>query len=682
MEKRDALGIYRSVRPKGLFPYSAWEIDNSPEIGSREVLVDVRILDIDITCFQQFMDASYGDASEIAAEILRIVSERGKLHNSITGTGGTMYGVVEKIGADYGNRYGITVGDEVCSLSSLTGIPLRIDKIKRIDFDMAQVHVSGKAVLFENSPVMKRIPGFSETVQLSAVNTAGQAAETYRLAKKNYKVIVLGASGKMGIFCALAARKKLGASGKLVGIMDGDTGPVDPLVGDIYDNHYNFEVNDITKLRSAIGRLDRFDLVINCSDRPMTEPACAMLAKPGGTIFFAGWGGQSKVAGLAAETLGKDLNMAYYRGYVDNICAFFTELTAEADLPAYVACGVRNDARYPWMQMLGQRNRLITIADGLLKDAKDYVFESPRSQEMLHVLLKVAQFDCNVLITGETGAGKGIAAEIIHKRSNRKDRPFVKINCASIPEQLLESELFGYEGGAFTGSNPKGKKGLWETADGGILFLDEIGEMSLLLQSKLLRALEENEIYRVGGRSPIRVDVRIVAATNQNLYRMVKEKTFREDLYYRLNVFYLNVPPLRERREDIGPLIDLMVHRYSKKFGIVKTFGREVKDLMEKFPWEGNVRELENFIQKLFISSLGSEVTISDVTKQMTGFHDSILPDEPAAPATAARRPMTENEERELYRSYKDEYGSTRKMAQALGTSQSSVMRKLKKYGL
>ncbi|MDR1067918.1 MAG: sigma 54-interacting transcriptional regulator, partial [Clostridiales Family XIII bacterium] len=214
------------------------------------------------------------------------------------------------------------------------------------------------------------------------------------------------------------------------------------------------------------------------------------------------------------------------------------------------------------------------------------------------------------------------------------------------------------------------------------LFLDEIGEMSLLLQSKLLRALEENEIYRVGGRSPIRVDVRVVAATNRDLYRMVKEKTFREDLYYRLNVFYLNVPPLRERREDIGPLIDLMVHRYSKKFGISKTFGREVKELMEKFSWEGNVRELENFIQKLFIASLGSEVTISDVTKQMTSFHESLLPDAPGPAVSPAKQPMSEDEERELYRRYKEEYGSTRKMAQALGTSQSSVMRKLKKYDL
>jgi TyrR family helix-turn-helix protein len=334
------------------------------------------------------------------------------------------------------------------------------------------------------------------------------------------------------------------------------------------------------------------------------------------------------------------------------------------------------------MQILDTRKRLITISDGILEDSKDYVFESPKSQELLSTLLKVAQFDCNVLITGETGVGKGIAAEILHKKSNRRDGNFVKINCASIPEQLLESELFGYEGGAFTGSNPKGKTGFWEIADGGILFLDEIGEMSLLLQSKLLRAIEENEIYRVGGETPIRVDVRVIAATNRDLYAMVKEKKFREDLYYRLNVFHLHVPSLRERREDIIPLIDLMVRRYGKKFGINKTIGKEAKELMQGFAWEGNARELENFVQKLFISSLGDEITLYDVTGQMTLFHESILPAREARTSPGGKKPMSEDEERELYRRYKEEYKSTRKIAEALGTSQSSVVRRLRKYGL
>ncbi|MDR1028320.1 MAG: sigma 54-interacting transcriptional regulator, partial [Clostridiales Family XIII bacterium] len=651
-------------------------------ISDHEVLIDVTLLNIDMTCFVQFMESAYGDKDEMAKNILRIVNERGKLHNSVTGTGGTLFGRVERIGAAYGNRYGIAPGDELCSLSSLTGIPLSIDEISDIDTTMAQVAVRGKAVLFENSPVLKKLDGLTDKAQLAAVEVAGESAETYRLVGRGDRVVILGAAGKMGIFCALAAKRKLAGTGRLIGCVDNSAAPPGAAVEDLCDEIYAFEANDIEALREHLSPMGDYDVVVNCSERPLTEPGCAMLAKPGGVIFFAGWGGNSKTAGLAAETLGKDVAMYYYRGYVDGLTDFFRRLVAEEDVEALLSCGLANDFRYPWMQILDTRKRLITISDGILEDSKDYVFESPKSQELLSTLLKVARFDCNVLITGETGVGKEIAAEIIHRKSNRGDGNFVKINCASIPEHLLESELFGYEGGAFTGSNPKGKAGLWEIANGGVLFLDEIGEMSLLLQSKLLRAIEENEIYRVGGETPIRLDARVIAATNRDLYEMVKEKRFREDLYYRLNVFCLRVPPLRERREDIVPLIDLMTLRYSKKFGINKRIDKEAKELMEGFAWEGNARELENFIQKLFISSLGNEITLYDVTKQMTVSRESILPErEPSAPRDG-KRPMPADEERELYRRYKDEYKSTRKMAEALGTSQSSVVRRLRKYGL
>jgi DNA-binding NtrC family response regulator len=519
-------------------------------------------------------------------------------------------------------------------------------------------------------------------VQLSAVEVAGESAETYRLVKKNNRVVIIGATGKMGIFCALAAKKKLEGTGLLIGCIDSSAASPDAEIEGLYDELCTFEANDVKAIREHLSPMSSYDVVINCSERPLTEPGCAMLAKPGGVVFFAGWGGNSKTAGLAAETLGKDIIMYYYRGYVEGMKDFFLQLIAENDVESLLTFGLSNDFRYPWLQILDTRKRLVTISDGILENAGNYVFESPKSQELLSTLLKVAQFDCNVLITGETGVGKGIAAEIIYKRSNRNSESFVKINCASIPEQLLESELFGYEGGAFTGSNPKGKTGLWEMANGGILFLDEIGEMSLLLQSKLLRAIEENEIYRVGGETPVRVDVRVLAATNQNLYSMVKEKKFREDLYYRLNVFHLHVLPLRERREDIIPLIDLMVNRYSEKFGINKTIEKEAKNLMEGFAWEGNARELENFVQKLFISSLGNVITLYDVTGQMTVFHESILPAREDRMGIGDRKSLSDEEERELYRRYKEEYKSTRKIAEALGTSQSSVVRRLKKYGL
>lgn len=683
MKKRDDFGIYRSIRPGNFYPYSAWEIDNSADIGEHEALVDVSLIQIDMSCFVQFMEEALGNEKEMGRIILNIVEERGKLHNNVTGTGGTFFGRVEKIGAGYVNRFGIDAGDDICSLFSLTGTPLRLDEIISVDADMAQAAIRGKAVLFPNNPVMKALPGLSAKVQLSAVEVAGQAAEVYKLVNKGDKVALLSAAGKMGLFCAMAAKKKLGESGRVVACIDDKSMEIADEWKWLFDEAIVLDTGNIDELQKYLSPMGSYDLVIDCSDKPMTEPACAMLAKPGGNILFAGWGGSSKTAGLAAEALGKDVNMRYYRGYVEGEIEFFTSLAAEYDMESLLESALKNDFRYPWMQMVEDRKRLLTISDGILENSKDCVFESPKSQELLQTILKVAQFDCNILITGETGTGKGIAAEIIHKKSKRRDQAFVKINCASIPETLLESELFGYEGGAFTGSNPKGKKGLWETADKGILFLDEIGEMSMLLQSKLLRAIEENEIYRVGGERPIRVDVQVIAATNRDLYLMVKEKKFREDLYYRLNVFYIHMPPLRERREDIIPLIDLMVYRYGRRFGIVKTIARDARELMETFEWEGNVRELDNFIQKLFISSLGSEITVRDVVKQMEAFHKSFLPpDFPAPGASGGKRRLSDEEERELYRRYKAEYKSTRKIAEAMGTSQSSVVRKLKKYNL
>ncbi|MDR2156567.1 MAG: hypothetical protein LBO81_02135, partial [Clostridiales Family XIII bacterium] len=306
MKKYDDFGIYRSVRPQNFYPYSAWEIDNSTEISDHEVLVDVKLLNIDMTCFVQFMEAAYGDKDEMAKNILRIVAERGKLHNSVTGTGGTLFGRVERIGGAYGNRYGIAVGDGICSLSSLTGIPLRIDEIVDIDTTMAQIEVKGKAVLFENSPVLKKIDGLSEKIQLSAVEVAGESAATHHLVKQGDRVVILGAAGKMGVFCAAAARKKLAGTGMLIGCVDNSAAPPDAMIADLYDVLSTFEANDIEALREQLSPMGSYDVVINCSERPMTEPGCAMLAKPGGVVFFAGWGGNSKVAGLAAETLGKD----------------------------------------------------------------------------------------------------------------------------------------------------------------------------------------------------------------------------------------------------------------------------------------------------------------------------------------------------------------------------------------
>ena len=247
------------------------------------------------------------------------------------------------------------------------------------------------------------------------------------------------------------------------------------------------------------------------------------------------------------------------------------------------------------------------------------VGRSPAMQEMCKLIGRLAPQDVNVLILGESGAGKEGVAKAIHQRSPRKAGPFVPVNCASLPEGLLESELFGYERGAFTGAAGR-KEGRFELADGGTLFLDEIGDLSPVTQPKILRVLQEGEFERLGGTRTLRVDVRIVAATNQDLSQMVKERRFREDLFYRLNVITLTVPPLRDRPEDISVLAAHFVRVYAAKNnrrleGLTDDAVRQ----LEAFAWPGNVRQLENVIERAVVLARGARVEVADLPPEIAG---------------------------------------------------------------
>ena len=208
-------------------------------------------------------------------------------------------------------------------------------------------------------------------------------------------------------------------------------------------------------------------------------------------------------------------------------------------------------------------------------------------------LQQVSETDIAVIITGESGVGKEVLANYIHSVSSRRDKPYIKVNCGAIPPTLMESELFGYEKGAFTGAEKGGKPGIFELANNGTLFLDEIGEIPITLQPKFLRVLQENEFMRVGGTKPISVDVRVIAATNRDLLKEVELGNFRKDLYYRLNVVDIQIPPLRERRDDILPLSLSFLDKYNKKYRMDKSFSPEVMDVFMASKWDGNIRELQ-----------------------------------------------------------------------------------------
>ncbi len=244
---------------------------------------------------------------------------------------------------------------------------------------------------------------------------------------------------------------------------------------------------------------------------------------------------------------------------------------------------------------------------------KNFIYSSPLMEKVLSMAFKVAPSESTVLITGESGTGKELLANIIHENSQRKDKPFVKLNIASIPSTLIEAELFGAEKGAYTGADSK-RIGKFEEANGGTIFLDEIGELPLETQVKLLRVIQEREITRLGSNKPIKIDVRIISATNKDLLKEVKEKNFREDLFYRINVINIHIPPLRERKEEIPLLVDFFIKKFNERERKdIKGISREAMGYLMKYSFPGNIRELENIIERAVVLSTGDMITVEDL---------------------------------------------------------------------
>ena len=247
----------------------------------------------------------------------------------------------------------------------------------------------------------------------------------------------------------------------------------------------------------------------------------------------------------------------------------------------------------------------------------DIIACSAVMQALMNIALRVGEVDVTVLLLGESGVGKEVIAKYIHEISSRRNGPFVAINCGAIVPTLLESEMFGYEGGAFTGALSKGKLGLFETANKGVMFLDEIGDMSLDLQVKLFRVLQEGEIQRVGGTKKIPIDVRVICATNKNLDNMVREAKFREDLYYRLNVVTIEIPPLRLRKDDIAPFVFSYCNQFNKKYGKEKVLSPEVIQALTEYNWPGNIRELKNLVEQLVVLTKEDEIQLNQLPQKI-----------------------------------------------------------------
>lgn len=314
-----------------------------------------------------------------------------------------------------------------------------------------------------------------------------------------------------------------------------------------------------------------------------------------------------------------------------------------------------------------------------LKNQKQtqFIYTSEAMANVARLALKVSDVASTVLITGETGVGKEVIASFIHANGSRKDRPFIKINCGALPQSLLESELFGYEKGAFTGASKEGKPGLFELADHGTLFLDEISEVPTDMQVKLLRVLQENTLMRIGGTKAIRVDVRVIAACNRDLEQEIRAGRFREDLYYRLNVVPIVIPPLRERPEDILPLTLFFLKNLNARYGKSKTLDPEIIQRFQEFHWPGNIRELQNIVERLFILSDKEQIALTDVPEYiLCASKDAYITVKHILPLKDAVAQV----ERQLIRLAMEKYKTTVRAAAALGVDQSTISRKLKQF--
>lgn len=315
-------------------------------------------------------------------------------------------------------------------------------------------------------------------------------------------------------------------------------------------------------------------------------------------------------------------------------------------------------------------------------ERNDIIAESAAMRRILQMALKLSQIGAsNILILGESGVGKGLLTKFIHKNSSRNSHPLVEINCAALPENLLEAELFGYEKGAFTGADEKGKIGLFELARGGTLFLDEIGDMPLPLQAKLLKYLDSHEIRRVGGTRSIKVECAIIAATNKDLLGLVSEKVFRKDLYYRLNSFILQIPPLRERREDIAGLTRFYLGEANRTYSCTKTIGPRAIRCLQDYRFPGNVRELRNILENAVVMSNDEQITefiIDSLTA--TSVKESRGGGAFSSDSKGDLVVKLQTYERELLVDARKRCRTTREVAQLLGISQPSVIRKFKQY--
>lgn len=680
-------GVKRVLEPQHVLPTSAWKLDNARDIYPDEIRVSVKRIHLEGTAFKQICTETNNNEEKIKQKIIDITIRRGKMHNPVTDTGGLVCGTIEEIGREYDNPKGLKVGDVVIYNTSLASVPLYIENIKEIDYTFNQIEAQGYAIAHDKIQIIKVDGRIPTSLLLFALDQSGTLYRLSELAAGKNRFLVVGNNMITNLLFGYAIRRQVGESGEIVCLLDRKTGisvsggGIDRLIAKVF-NQIHFM--DILKPVETLEKLNAdalFDLSVNCAEIPGAETINILATKPKGTVMFANLINNLNIALYITESISRELDVRGAEGFLDNYDRFDMELVSEVApyLENLSVAKLKEPAEEDW--------DMSPYTKSLMQKSmsEDFVCKSRPMQMVMEEIMRVSQYDCNVIIFGSTGVGKEKVANLIQKSSDRKMQPFVKINCGAISPNLIESEFFGYEKGAFTGANTTGKKGYFEVANNGVMFLDEIGELPLEMQAKLLRVIQDGEFYRVGGTVPIKTNVRIISATNRDLEQFVEEGRFRRDLYYRLNVVPIRIPDLADRSDDIPALVSLFLNKYGDKFGTKRGIDDSALDYMKKMPWPGNVRELENSVQRLIISAQGEDITLMDVMRDSHGelFEGSFVRDEQEVGDGSAEinlQSAVEEYEKGLIKYACEKYGSTRKAARAVGISQTQLVRKKKKY--
>lgn len=692
-------GLKRVAEPQYVLPTSAWKLDNSRNIYPNELQISVRRIHLEGTSFKQICTESNYNEEKIKQKIIDIIIRRGKLHNPVTDTGGLAFGTVEEIGEEFYNPQNLKVGDTIICNASLASVPIQIENILAIDHVFNQIDASGYAILHDHVPIIKIEEDMPVNLLLYTLDESGTLYRLSQLAEGQSKFLIVGNNMITNLIFGYVIRRQVGAKGEIVCLLDKKTGMqvmgdgIDQLIAHVF-NEVHFL--NILKPIHAVERLklnQQFDLSVNCAEIPGAETINILATKAGGTVLFANLINNLKISLYITESISKPLNVENAEGYLEDYETFDIALVRElADYFENAAVMKVESAEKdesaeasasPYDRSLIEQSKL-----------EDFVCVSRPMRNVLREIANVSKYDCNVIIFGDTGVGKEKVANLIQKNSDRKMQPFVKINCGAISPNLIESEFFGYEKGAFTGANTGGKKGYFEIANNGVMFLDEIGELPLEMQAKLLRVIQDGEFYKVGGTSPIKTNVRIISATNRDLERFVEEGKFRRDLYYRLNVVPIRIPSLSERVDDIPALVKHFLAKYGKKFGIARGITDSAMEYLQQLAWPGNIRELENSVQRLIISAKGEDISLMDVMHEthselFEGGGFGAEEEERALPGGSypmdteiSLQEAVDEYEKGLIKYACEKYGSTRKAAKAIGISQTQLVRKKKKYNL